>query len=482
MNIINKITNKKHQLFHFLGILALLSFSSCKQELDINENPNELVNVPTKTILTSSMVSLGYTLGGEATRMPATVVQYYAGHRGQPLEYAQYDISPSSTDGLWTNLYDVLMDLRTVQTKSEASGDKIYLGISQLLQAYTFSVTTDIFGDIPFSEALELSSNITPAYDKQEIIYPELIKMIDLGIANVKSASGAAPSSDDIIYAGDITKWVRFGNSLKLRLYNHIAKKDANAAKNFLDTNPLLIEDNAYNAKIIFGNTSASANPIYQFDVLSGRKDNAIANTIVDKLKALNDPRLYVYFKKVQNNGAGLAGQYLGNIPGDDTDDSGENLYSRVGSAYGSINSPVYLISSAEINFIKSEVYFRNSDTSNSKIAFENAISQDFNALGVSDVSSYLTNPSVSYDGTLARIMEQKWITMFQAAFESWVDWRRTSLPILTPPSVNKTNDAIPRRLPYPQIEINVNGNSLSQGPGIPIPYESMKVKMWWDK
>lgn len=481
MNIIKKITIKKHQLIPLFGIMLLLSVSSCKQELDINEDPNNLVNVPTKTLLTNSIVSLGYTLGGDGTRMPATVVQYYAGHRGQPLEYAQYEISPSSTDGLWTNLYDVLMDLRTVQTKSEASGDKIYTGISQLLQAYTFSVTTDIFGDIPFSQALQGTANITPAYDTQQSIYPELIKMIDAGIANVQSGSGAVPSSDDIVYNGNATKWVRFGNSLKLRLYNHLIKKDANAAKNFLATNPLLIDDNSYNAKIIFGTTSANSNPIYQFDVLSGRKDNAVATTIVDKLKALNDPRLNVYFKKIVNNGAGLAGQYLGNIPGEDTDDSGENLFSRVGSAYASADSPVYLMSAAEVNFIKSEIYFRNSDAANSKTAYENAILQDFSALGVSGSSAYLSNASVAYNGTLARIMEQKWITMYQSAFEAWVDWRRTGFPALTPPAINTTDGVLPRRLPYPQIEINVNGNSLSAGPGIPVPYESMKVKMWWD-
>jgi hypothetical protein len=77
--------------------------------------------------------------------------------------------------------------------------------------------------------------------------------------------------------------------------------------------------------------------------------------------------------------------------------------------------------------------------------------------------------------------MEQKWITMFQGSYESWVDRRRTGFPVLTPPAINRTSGVIPRRLPYPQIEINVNTAALQAGPGIPIPFVSLGNKVWWD-
>lgn len=461
---------------------ALILLQSCRQELDINQDPNNPTVVPVSTILTNSQVYLGYTLGGEATRMPASIVQYYGGHRSQPLDYARYNITSASTDGVWTRMYDILMDYKDIENLSVKKGDNFYLGISQLLTSYTFAVTTDLFGDIPYSEALEGNGNLTPAYDKQEAIYQGLLSKIDNGIKNINSNIGSNPGSADVIFNGDRSKWLKFGNSLKLRLLNHLSKRNPTAALDYLSTNPDLIVLPQDDAKVRFGNIASNANPIYQFDELSGRKDNAVASTIVNKLKNLSDPRIDVYFFKVKNNGAGLAGEYRGNTPGDATDDSGENLYSRVGSAYASQNSPVVLISAAEVNFIKAEVYFRAGNMTKAKESYEAAINADFSSLQLSSsVTDYLSNSNVAFNNSIDRIMEQKWITMFQNPSEAWVDWRRTGIPNLSPSLNNRTSGVIPRNLPYPQIEINVNGTSLQNGPGIPIPYDGLKNKVWWD-
>lgn len=478
----NQIFKKSKTTTHILALFVSIGFLfiSCDQQLDINSSPNEPTEVPTTTLLSSAEVYLGYTIGGEATRMPANIVQHYAGHRGQPNEYARYDITPSATDQLWINIYDVLIDFRAVELESAKTNDKVFQGISQILQAYTFSVATDIFGDIPYTESLSLSKNITPLYDKQETIYPALITLIESGIANVSSNQGLNPGTSDVIYGGNATKWVQFGNSLKLRLLNHLSLRNTSAALTFLQTNPSLITTSTDDAKVTFLPTAANANPIYQFDVLSGRTDNAVANTIVDKMKTLSDPRIPVYFYPVKNGS--LAGQYFGNNPGGDDDDSGETRFSRTGSAYAKIDAPVQLISAAEVHFIRAEVYFRASNTIQATSAYNSAITEDFASLGLSSsASSYLATPLVAYNGTLARIMEQKWITMFQGSYESWVDWRRTGLPVLTPSISNRTSNVIPRRLSYPQIEINVNTASLNAGPGIPVPYVSLGTKVWWD-
>ena len=478
IKIYDQLTNTKKIICGIFSSAILLA--SCTSELDINSDPNSPTAVPNSTLLTSSEVNLGYIIGGEATRIPSNIVQYYAGHRGQPNEYARYDITPSSTDGLWTNMYNVLIDLKTIENNTSETNDKLYLGISQLLQVYTFSVLTDAFGDIPYKDALQLSSILTPAYDKQEDIYNDLLLRVDTGIANVTTNAGANPGTADVIYQGSATKWAAFGNSLKLRLLNHLSLRRPTAALNYLQTNPALITDSANDAKLVFGISASNSNPIYQFDVLSGRKDNAVANTLVDKMKSLSDPRIPVYFRPIVNGP--LAGQILGNISGDDTDDSGESLFSRTGSAYASTNSPVILISAAEVNFIKAEIYFKASDAINAQTSYNSAITQDLASLGLaSATTTYLANPLVAYNNTLERIMEQKWITMFQGAYESFVDWRRTGFPVLTPSLNNRTTNVIPVRLSYPQIEINVNTASLQAGPGIPLPYVSLSNKVWWD-
>ena len=476
-----KIRNNISKYAVLLALTATpLVITSCRQELDINVDPNNPSQASLSGLLSGSQVGFAFALGGEGTRMPAAVVQHYAGHRNQSLRYAQYRITSSDTDGTWTALSNTLMDMKELENKAAASGNQAYLGVSKILQAHAFSVTTDLFGDVPFSKALQGRANITPAYDKQEDIYPALITMIDEGLAAL--SAGTETISGDIVYGGNVTKWKKYGNSLKLRLLNHLSSRQPNAAANFLATNPDLIDISSENAKVLFGSVASNANPIYQFDVLSGRKDQAVASTIVDKMKALSDPRVSVYFNPVANNNSGLQGQYLGNAPGNDTDDSGENEYSRVGSAYASIKAPVVLMSAAEVNFIKAEVYYRASNAASAQAAYQAAITQDFAALGLSSsAAAYLANANVAYNGTLQRVMEQKWITMFQASYESWVDWRRTGFPVLTPAASNATSNVIPRNLPYPDVEINSNRANLVAGPGIPIPYTGLSNRVWWD-
>ena len=458
-----------------------LVITSCRQELDINVDPNNPSQATLPGLLSGSQVGLAFALGGEGTRMPASIVQHYAGHRAQPLDYAQYRITSSATDGTWTALYNALMDIKELENKAAASGNQAYLGVSKILQAHAFSVITDLFGDIPFSEALQGRANITPAYDRQEDIYPALITMIDDGVTALRA--GTETIKGDIVYRGDVTKWEKFANSLKLRLLNHLSSRQPNAAANFLATNPSLIDTSADDAKVAFGSVASNANPIHQFDVISGRKDQAVASTIVDKMKALSDPRVSLYFKPIAENDHGLRGQYFGNAPGNDVGDTGESRYSRVGSAYASVKSPVVLMSAAEVNFIKAEVYYRASNAASAQAAYQAAITQDFAALGLSSSSAaaYLANANVAYNGTLQRIMEQKWITMFQASYESWVDWRRTGYPALTPAANNATSNVIPRNLPYPEVEINSNRANLVAGPGIPIPYTGLSNRVWWD-
>ena len=477
-----KIRNNISKYAVLLALTATpLVVTSCRQELDINVDPNNPSQASLSGLLSGSQVGFAFALGGEGTRMPASIVQHYAGHRAQPLDYAQYRITSSATDVAWGAFYNnVLMGMRELENKAAASGNRAYVGVSKLLQAHAFSVVTDMFGDIPFSEALQGRANITPAYDKQENIYPALIVMIDEGLAAL--SAGTETISGDIVYGGDVAKWKKYGNSLKLRLLNHLSRRQPNAAANFLASNPSLIETSMDDAKVAFGSVASNANPIYQFDVLSGRSDQAVSSTIVDKMKALSDPRVSVYFEPVTGNVLGLKGQYLGNAPGNDEEDSKKNRYSRVGSAYASIKAPVVLMSAAEVNFIKAEVYHRASNAASAQTAYEAAIRQDFAALGLSSsVATYLANANVAYNGTLQRIMEQKWITMFQASYESWVDWRRTGYPALTPAANNTTSNVIPRNLPYPDVEINSNRANLVAGPGIPIPYTGLSNRVWWD-
>jgi hypothetical protein len=140
------------------------------------------------------------------------------------------------------------------------------------------------------------------------------------------------------------------------------------------------------------------------------------------------------------------------------------------------------LMSAAEVQFIITEVQFRAGNATAAATAYNAAITKDFEFLGLgSSAAAYLAKPEVAFNNSLQRIMEQKWITMYQAPYEAWVDWRRTGFPALVHNGTNRTGGVIPRRLPYPQLEINLNRAALEAGPGVPIPFETLKTRVWWD-
>ncbi|PUZ27853.1 Starch-binding associating with outer membrane [Chitinophaga costaii] len=469
-------------LYTALGAM-MAAGSSCKKYLDVNTNPNNPTDVPVATILSNAEVMITYTTGGNVSRMTSSVVQYYSGHRNQPYDYDRYKILPTDNDYTWSNLYAAMKNLRVAQQKGYESQSYGYVGISQVLTAYTFSILTDMMGDIPVKQALRDDSTLTPAYDKQQDIYPYLQTMLDSGIVNLgKTSVGVDPADDDLVYGGEKANWIKLANSLKLRLYNHISKIDATAAQKFLATSPALIEQNSEGAYVYYKAGAGNQNPIYQFDVLSGRTDEAISQTFIDKLNAVNDPRKTLLLAPVQDNSNGFKGQYRGKAPGVNEEDPNLSLYSRVGSAYGDATAPVVIISASEVDFIKAEVALRAGDPATAGVAYNKGISDDFDFLGISSsLSAYVAQPSVAWNGTLQQLINQKYIAMFGTSTEAWVDWRKTGFPALTPAIGNFTGDVIPRKFPVSQTEVDLNGAQLAAGPGIPTPYVELKKRVWWD-
>lgn len=457
--------------------------TGCKKYLDVNTNPNSPTDVPVATILSNAEVMITYNNGGNSGRMTSSIVQYYSGHRNQPYDYDRYNILPSDQDYTWSNLYAAMKNLLIAEQKGYEQQSYGYVGVSQVLTAYTFSYLTDMMGDIPVKQALRDDSTLTPAYDKQQDIYPYLLTMLDSGINNLKKTSvGLDPGADDLIYGGVKANWIKLANSMKLRLLNHESKINPTAAAAFLATNPELIDNNDEGAYVYFKASAGNQNPIYQFDVLSGRTDEAISQTFVDKLKAVNDPRMPLLLAPVQDNSAGFKGQYRGKAPGVNAEDGGLALYSRVGSAYGAATAPVVIMSASEVDFIKAEVALRAGDAVTASAAYAKGISDDFDFLNLnSSLATYTAQAAVKWDGTLERLISQKYIAMFGNSIEAWTDWRRTGFPVLTAAVNNYTGGVIPRKFPVSQTEIDLNGKQLSAGPGIPVPYDELKKRVWWD-
>jgi hypothetical protein len=359
--------------------------------------------------------------------------------------------------------------------------------VAKILKAYTYQVAVDTWGSIPFSETQKLTANTKPKYDTDSDIYTNIVKLLDEGIAEVSATTSTiSPGTNSNIFPGTFSttknNWIKFANTLKLRIFLHYSEKDAAFAKSKIDaliagTTPF-IASNADNFKMDFVNSAGARNPIDQFE--TSRPNYLVANAkLVGMMNTKTDPRRQFYFTQYP----AASGLFVGAVGGAA---SNAALYSKLhtylrgalsGTSYSGA-APIRMLTFAEYNFIRAEAALRFSSTGNAETFFQAGITASMQEAGVAaaDITAYIAaNGTLS--GTAAQKLEQiineKYIANFGVVLEPWSDWRRTGYPAITPPS-NAVVSYVPRSLYYPQSEIDLNGGNVTQKAG-------MNVKVFWD-
>ena len=443
----------------FAGIL----FSSCEKWIDpsMNVDPNNPTDVAMAQLVAPIEANLAYVVGGELARIDCAWMQQIAGLQSQSSENDLYIIGESDVTNAWSyNLYAPgMINAKILMNKAITTNSPHYSGIGKILMAYHLGVTTDLWGDIPYSDALKGENNeFKPKYDTQEKIYTTIFTLLNEAITELASASSVySPDAEDMIYGGNLEKWKKTAYALKARYSLHLAKKKGASAY----TDALTALSNAYKSndddfKFIFGSAYNNANPIYKSE--SKRASYIAANsTYMNMLKAKNDPRKNVYFS------------------GDIGSAAGENNVkaARIGLSYASATSPVYLISYTEIKFIEAEASFMTNDKARAASAYNDGLKASLQREGVyGDGSWFDTQKESDATITLEKIMNQKYLSSF-LQIESWIDWRRTGYPALTK-AVGAITSEIPRRLPYPDSERLYNGDNMPTG-------LTITSRVWWD-
>ncbi len=218
-----KILSKIKYITSAVLVLALM-MTGCEDYLDINEDPNNPTQVTSALLLTAAQTNMGYSFGNDAGGLnghASTVVHQYV-QRGTINDYGlQGTDFPIQT--AWRSLYaGALKDLNVIIEQSTASEDMQYVGVAQILTAYIYASMVDLWGDIPYSEALQGPAvQIFPAFEDGEDIYASLFDMIDTGIGNL-SGGGAAIGAEDLIYGGNVTRWRRLGRTLQFKMLNNM--------------------------------------------------------------------------------------------------------------------------------------------------------------------------------------------------------------------------------------------------------------------
>jgi hypothetical protein len=398
---------------------------------------------------------MAYVLGGDLGRYTSCLTQHNTGTDRQHLVIYNYLLTESDVNNPWNTLYSgPMLDLKILIDRAKADSATHYQGIFHILQAYNLITISDLWGDIPYSDALQGDAKTTPKYDSQLQIYTTALELLDGAITVLSApAKGRKPGTDDLIFGGKAASWVKAANALKARMAIHRAKVDAQAASAALAALPGAMSSSADDMQFTFGSNETEANPWYQFNVQRG--DVTFGVKLSEIMNNTNDPRRSAYCE------ADTGGKY--------------NSSCVMGPFYSSVNSAVPFLTYTEMKFIEAEANNRLGKPAEAHAAYVEAIKASLARTGVpaAEITAFLTQASVDPGAsalTLEQIMTQKYVAMYTQC-ESWTDWRRTGFPTLTP--VKGTE--IPRRFPYPQSERLYNNANMP--PGLTI-----FSRVWWDK
>ena len=473
---------------YIILLIAITTFGSCKKYLDVNDTVNNPLDVPARLLLPTTTVGMAWANGNALGRAASVLIQYNAGLSGDPDAYDAYDLE-GDFDNQWNfEIYNgTINNLRILIDKTEATSPA-YSGIAKLQMAYTFSLATDLWGDVPYSQAglgLEVPQ---PAFENQRDIYlgngsiQGLIDLVREGLADLNKTSQLLPGNDDRVYAGDLSKWKRMGNTLLLKFamqVSNVVPDTSKAVINSVIAGNNYINDNALDYQVTFGTALNNQNPMYAFDILNRPDEEMMSARFLTLMRNLNDTvRLSKYYTKPGgvfrgfDNGATVAAPAR-------TSRSRYNTY-VVGTGG---EAPIRLITNFQRAFILAEAALTLGTPGDPNALYQDGIKSSMKKTGMTDaeINTYFsTNPTVvtlsgSVQDKVKQIITQKYIAWVGNGIEAYNDYRRTGYPQLAL-SLNAIGDdpnVLPKRLPYVISEAERNPNQ-------PNPRPRTNQKVWW--
>ena len=478
-------------------VICLLLAAACTGDFEeLNSNPNNPTVVSAQYLLPQALqTSIDNYWGNKARneRLNFDHAMSWVGYLTRNIyenEGDNYNVQPSVNIKNWEVFYtDGLVNFQRIATISAPDGsipNPTYEGIGIGMRAWVFSLITDVWGAIPYTEALAGTSSSTaiysPGYDTQEEVYAGLIT--DLKTANEKIDASVNSIQGDIMFNGNALLWKKFFNSLRFKLLNRQATKVSGSAAEMqaMIDDPAtfpMIDSNDEMSKFSYGASLGTQNPWNDILIVQGRADWNISSTLVDKLKSLNDPRLEVYAIPGEDAGGEITGHPNG-LPGNIAVDYVG--YSAIINPefFAQATSPAVLMSYAELLFLKAEAAFDGDITGDAQAYFDAGITASFAQYGLTTPPDYIANLGPA---DKENIMTQKWIALFGQGIEAWTELRRTGFPVMPahdPQSLFFNDGVLPTRLIYPSTEYSLNGGRVIETDALNGGADDMKTKLWW--
>lgn len=485
----------------FMGSVLM----GCKKGyLDINQNPNSATeSVITPDLQITAQMTTTAARNASTWDFLGRWLGYWsaAGSYSRSTVEMSYNITTDFGAGIWEGTYYTVGQYKTIEKKSKALGWTFYQGMAKILGAYEMMNLVDIYDNLPYTTAFDLTNNIRPTYDKSEDVYKALYAQVDSGLTLIKAADVNANlnvAKRDIMFGADKVKWAKFANTIKLKMLIHctgtstftpateIAKINAEGS-GYLG--------NGVSANVQPGYTADKPNPFYSahmFNAINGTEAdnyNRANNFSLNLYNSLTDPRVsYVY--RIPKNGGALKGTDYGMDP--NTNYSSDNT-SGVGYGIGkSYTMPMWVLTSVESAFLVAEATARGWISGDAQAAYTAAVKESFSWLGVTNASTaadtYLAtaNAKITWPTTgtltdkLAVIGWQKYLALNGIGIlETWNDVRR--LKVVAPAlsiAPERGSNQIPVRLLYPTSEYSYNAaNVKAQG-----TISQFTNKVFWHK
>ncbi|HEY0677753.1 MAG TPA: SusD/RagB family nutrient-binding outer membrane lipoprotein [Chitinophagaceae bacterium] len=475
---------KGHILAAVLG-LSIVAGPGCKKIKefgDINQNPGQTTQPITSALLTNVLAGIGGTAAN--TRGGLYAQQFSETQYTETSLYAEPKVDFDGTyAGPLMDLQKIInfnTDPETAPVAAAYGSNKNQIATARILKAYYFWVMTDQYGDIPYSEALKGEGNT--AFDTQQSIYNDLFKELKEAAGQF---DGGVPFRGDIMYGGDVSKWKKFANSLRLVMALRLSKVDA--AKGTSEANDAInsgvFTSNADNAVINYPG-GAYQNPWYA--LYNGRKDFAMSDVIDNFLSATSDPRASVFGSSDMGFPYGLTRAQAVAFDGA----SGDKWARILDEDYRADNSPVTILSYAVVLLARAEARQRGWVTTGptAQALYEAAIAASWGEWGISytpaQLAAYYANSNVAFTAgnEIQRIAVQRWLALYPNGLQAWFEWRRTGFPVLTPsPNATNSSKQIPRRYVYGARQYSVN-KANTEAAASRIGGDSQDTRVWWDK
>jgi hypothetical protein len=490
-----------------LTLASAILLGACQKNLtDLNIDQKNPINAPSHALFTNAekymadwltTPSVNYNVSNQIAQYWTETTytdesNYNLGNRDIPMNF-------------WNKLYNDALN-NYVQAKKLIPTDvtdpdqaRNELDMTDIMIVFTYYYLVNTYGNIPYTQANNIEKYPFPAYDDAKTIYSDLLVRLDSSIAGL-NAGAASFGADDLIYGGDVTAWLKFANSLKLKMAMLLADTDpSTAAKKVNEALTAgVFASNADNALLRYTGVTPNANPIWVDVIQSNRNDYVIATTLLDPMVTLHDPRRTKYYTN-EHSGSDVGGT----VGDNNTWNNYSNIYwDQVKGTVVDPAAPSDLLDYPEVSFLLAEAVERGFITGSAATYYNNAVTASIEYWGGSalDASTYLTQPDVAYAtapggvgagaigstgvsttdvGWKQAIGMQKYLALYLRGLDAWTEIRRLHYPAMATPTDPKS--PFPWRYTYPSNEQTANGDAYkAAASAIGSNGDKVTTKLFW--